>query len=230
MKTMVSNVLILTICGVMMFLTNGCIPWGPGGYPEQDCVRLIKFTDPSYKDYILAYAQRGPGHPNATGKENVGVMRFNICVAHPGNYYAPKWIYDFPESHRNPYWELPNDWLLIDWRWKLFPYDRETSVIINKKWDEFYEGAWGWPREMVIDEYPIAEWKNVNISHIAKHIEKTYSEEMIFLLNEISCAGSHLDSIYGYDFCLCEVPHIMDSIWTILQQDLSDYIEDGCLK
>ena len=46
MKTMVSNVLILTICGVMMFLTNGCIPWGPGENPEDNSVRLIKFTDP----------------------------------------------------------------------------------------------------------------------------------------------------------------------------------------
>ena len=230
MRTIVANMFALIIFGVIMFLTNSCIPFGGAKHPEYNSVRLIKFIDPSYKDYILAYAQRGPGYPHATGKENVGIMRFNNCVAHPGNFYAPEWIYDFPESYRNPYWELPNNWLLIDWRWRLFPYSHETSVIINKKWDEFYEGSWGWPREMVVDEYPIAEWKNVYISHIEKHLEKTYSKEMIDLLNQPSFEGAHLDSIYGYEFCLCEVPYIMDSIWTILQQDLSDYIEDGCLK
>ena len=221
---------IVSFCLCIIFLTSSCIPMGSPTYREDGCVRLIKFNDPTYKNNILAYVGGRDGVV-ATSSSDAHMMRFNVCVAHPYNHFAQKWIYPFPESNHSPYWELPNDWLLIDWRWTGFPYSQASSVIIDKTWEELYDSSWVWQRELVIDEHPIVEWKYINVKKMALQINKEYDEDVLFIIHNIHNPGSYLeDNVHGHDFCLCQVPNMMDSIWGILQTDLSTYIKSGGLN
>lgn len=231
MKMKVHNWFIPIYVCIIISLTSSCVPMGNPTFRENGCVLLIKFYEPSNKNKILAYINGRDGVEETTGSSDAYMMRFNVCVAHPHNHFAPKWTYPFPESNHSPYWELPNDWLLIDWRWTGFPYSQASSVIIDKTWEELYDSSWVWQRELVIDEYPIAGWKYVNIENMALQINKEYDEDVLFLINNIHNTGSYLgENVHRHDFCLCEVPNMMDSIWGILQTDLSTYIKSGGLN
>ena len=64
---------------------------------------VLKFKNPDYKNYILAnYFE---------GEDKILGMRYYSCEEPIG------------QTGYSPYWELPNDWLLVDWNWQYFPYN-----------------------------------------------------------------------------------------------------------
>ena len=226
-----SHIKAVCVCFLLMLVTNSCCS-KQGGMasfnPYQ--VRLIKFKNPSYKDYILAYYS--PKHSTNPDVANPKMVRFNMCVAHPLHFYQRKWEFAFPESHHTPYWELPDNWLLVDWRWYLFPYDWETSVIIDKNWDELQDSDGWWSKDMILDNDPIAEWKDIPVENIERYLEKNYSVDEVSLISETRRELNFYNTIrpQKYDFCLCEIPDRMDAIWSELQADLSIVINEGNIK
>ena len=228
MKKHITNIIKIQF-GIMLLNLTACSLFiRPSGPKDFTYVSILKFYDPSYKNQILAYSP-----PNKHSEDAWAYMfRFNMCASNPYHSYdAQQWIYAFPESHHLPYWELTDDWFLIDWRWHNFPYDKATSVVINQQWDDLYNSSWSWSSNDFLDDDPIAELINVPIKKISAVLNKEYSHMVQQVVRAQHSLDYYLeDDVYGYDFCLCEAPNVMDSVWSVLQTDLSTYIDAGGLQ
>ena len=215
-----SYLITLSICLLIMFITTGCSTPMPN---LSHTVRLIKFKDASDKDYILAnYVPIGK---YSTG-EYAQMMSHNMCTSHRHHNYMAVWNFNFPESHHLPYWELTNGWLLIDWRYYSFPHYKDQTVTLNQKWETLYEyDSWFFPKDMIRHKKPISEWIEVDLHQLETFLEKTYSIEVLQLVNQTKNAGDFYEVDAGY--CSCEIPEKLDSIWSVIQTDLSAFIEAG---
>ena len=206
---------------MIMFVTTGCPTPPPPNL--NNTVRLIKLKDPTDKDYILAHYE--PKGKYSTG-EYAQVMRYNMCTSHPNHHYINEWIFDFSESHHTPYWELPNGWLLVDWRYYDFPYNTTSAVILNQKWETLYEyDNWFFPKELIRHNDPILEYVDVNLLKLEESLEKKYTIEILQLVNQTKSPWEFYNVDGGY--CSCEIPEKLDSIWAVFQADLSEFIEIG---
>lgn len=215
-----SYLITLSICLLIMFITTGCSTPMPN---LSHTVRLIKFKDASDKDYILAnYVPIGK---YSTG-EYAQMMSHNMCTSHRHHNYMAVWNFNFPESHHLPYWELTNGWLLIDWRYYSFPHYKDQTVTLKQKWETLYEyDSWFFPKDMIRHKKPISEWIEVDLHQLETFLEKTYSIEVLQLVNQTKNAGDFYEVDAGY--CSCEIPEKLDSIWSVIQTDLSAFIEAG---
>ena len=215
-----SYLITLSICLLIMFITTGCSTPMPN---LSHTVRLIKFKDASDKDYILAnYVPIGK---YSTG-EYAQMMSHNMCTSHRHHNYMAVWNFNFPESHHLPYWELTNGWLLIDWRYYSFPHYKDQTVTLKQKWETLYEyDSWFFPKDMIRHKKPISEWIEVDLHPLETFLEKTYSIEVLQLVNQTKNAGDFYEVDAGY--CSCEIPEKLDSIWSVIQTDLSAFIEAG---
>ncbi len=215
-----SYLITLSICLLIMFITTGCSTPMPN---LSHTVRLIKFKDASDKDYILAnYVPIGK---YSTG-EYAQMMSHNMCTSHRHHNYMAVWSFNFPESHHLPYWELTNGWLLIDWRYYSFPHYKDQTVTLKQKWETLYEyDSWFFPKDMIRHKKPISEWIEVDLHQLETFLEKTYSIEVLQLVNQTKNAGDFYEVDAGY--CSCEIPEKLDSIWSVIQTDLSAFIEAG---
>lgn len=215
-----SYLITLSICLLIMFITTGCSTPMPN---LSHTVRLIKFKDASDKDYILAnYVPIGK---YSTG-EYAQMMSHNMCTSHRHHNYMAVWNFNFPESHHLPYWELTNGWLLIDWRYYSFPHYKDQTVTLKQKWETLYEyDSWFFPKDMIRHKKPISEWIEVDLHQLETFLEKTYSIEVLQLVNQTKNAGDFYEVDAGY--CSCEIPEKLDSIWSVIQTDLSAFIETG---
>lgn len=215
-----SYLITLSICLLIMFITTGCSTPMPN---LSHTVRLIKFKDASDKDYILAnYVPIGK---YSTG-EYAQMMSHNMCTSHRHHNYMAVWNFNFPESHHLPYWELTNGWLLIDWRYYSFPHYKDQTVSLKQKWETLYEyDSWFFPKDMIRHKKPISEWIEVDLHQLETFLEKTYSIEVLQLVNQTKNAGDFYEVDAGY--CSCEIPEKLDSIWSVIQTDLSAFIEAG---
>lgn len=215
-----SYLITLSICLLIMFITTGCSTPMPN---LSHTVRLIKFKDAADKDYILAnYVPIGK---YSTG-EYAQMMSHNMCTSHRHHNYMAVWNFNFPESHHLPYWELTNGWLLIDWRYYSFPHYKDQTVTLKQKWETLYEyDSWFFPKDMIRHKKPISEWIEVDLHQLETFLEKTYSIEVLQLVNQTKNAGDFYEVDAGY--CSCEIPEKLDSIWSVIQTDLSAFIETG---
>ena len=228
MEGILSHLRIFSLCLVTLLLTNCDELWFDDGHSlDPYSILIIKFDNYSYKDKILAYLR---DDRYATGKEEPTMtMRYNKCIENPENVSTLEWNFDFAESPRTPYWELADGWLLIDWRWFHYPYNRSSSVIIDREWNDFLNGTWKWSRDEIIDYDPIVGWINVPINRITNSLNKTYSSTTYMLVESTSFLEQDLE-INGQHVCLCEIPNLMDSIWSELQTDLSYIITHKGIK
>ena len=215
-----SYLITLSICLLIMFITTGCSTPMPN---LSHTVRLIKFKDASDKDYILAnYVPIGK---YSTG-EYAQMMSHNMCTSHRHHNYMAVWNFNFPESHHLPYWELKNGWLLIDWRYYSFPHYKDQTVTLKQKWETLYEyDSWFFPKDMIRHKKPISEWIEVDLHQLGTALEKTYSTEVLQLVNQTKNIWEFYDDTQGN--CACEIPDKLDSIWSVFQADLSNFIEAG---
>ena len=217
----ISCLIRLSLCLLMMFITTGCPTLPPPNLSSS--IRLIKFNDSTDKNYILAHYESESRYSDG---EYAQVMRFNMCTSHSDHHYIDEWRFDFPESHRFPYWDLPNGWLLIDWRYYGFPYNKDQAVVLNQKWETLYQyDSWFFPKDMIRHKNPIVEWIEVDLHQLGTALEKTYSTEVLQLVNQTKNAWDFYDVDDGY--CSCEIPEKLDSVWSVIQTDLSAFIEAG---
>lgn len=211
----------LSLLLLIMFVSVGCPTPPPPNL--NNSIRLIKLKDSSDKDYILAHYE--PKGKYSTG-EYAQVMRFNMCTSHPNHHYINDWIFDFSESHHIPYWELPNGWLLVDWRYYDFPYNTTQAVVLNLKWETLYQyDSWFFSKDLIRHKDPILECIDISLTDFEKYVEKKYSIEILQFVNQTKNPWDFYDVDDGY--CSCEIPEKLDSIWAVFQADLSSFIETG---
>lgn len=217
----ISDLIKLSLCLLIMFITTGCPSTPPPNLSHT--IRLIKFEEASDKDYILAnYVPKGK---YSTG-EYARMMSHNMCTSHRHHQYMEVWDFNFPESHHLPYWELPNGWLLVDWRYHSFPHYKDQTVTLNQKWETLYEyDSWFFPKDMIRHKNPISAWIEVDLHLLETFLDKTYSIEVLQLVNQTKNSWDFYDVDDGY--CSCEIPEKLDSIWAGFQLDLFEFIEAG---
>ena len=79
-------------------------------------VKLIKFAKPEYKYFVLA--------------------EYNPYDSVFSQTYPHNECEDAGRSGYSPYWELPDNWLLIDWKWNLNSV-YEIVLLTNYTWEQY---------------------------------------------------------------------------------------------
>ena len=170
---------------------------------------VIKFKHPEYKDYILANYFKG--------EDFIFGMRYNRCIDPIG------------QAGFSPYWELPDDWLLVDWKWFSFPYDAGLVLLNELTWDKFeidatnISGIPKWPLTEPHIIQPVEKIYYINARHLEEFSGQEVPDEIIYIL----LGGEEFDDC---DCGLCDQPERMDRLWSILQNNLSIVINNGNLE
>jgi len=181
-----------------------------GSTPPPLTVVVMKLTMPEYKNYVLA--------SNFKDDTCFSSARGNRCIEPIG------------KSGYSPYWELPNYWLLVDWKWEDFPYAIATALT-EQTWDKYVwtnykEPIPTWPYTEPHTGFPIAELYKIKILNLENYSKAQYGDEMIGLIRATH-TGYEIHMSDDSNVCLCDWAEKMDSIWTVLQKDLSAAINKG---
>lgn len=233
MKYVVYQVSYYLICVLLSCLIIGCdgnISNVEDQMELNSPVTLIRFKDPTDKNYILAHYYQ-PKKGQSSG-EFINMMRFNKCIFYPPytNTNTTAWDFHFPESHHPAYWELPDGWLLIDWRWQGVPYNKNNAVTLDLQWEELYNVDWSWSINMVRHKNPLVECIFIDLYDLQVYLEKKYSAETLSLVNQVVFSGSFVKDFSKKGYCLCEIPDKLDAVWNEIQSDLSFIIENGNIE
>ena len=208
---------VFTICIAIGFV--GAVFFGchKKDMPEKDTIGIIvlKFKQPEYKDYVLGVAKEKSNYIEA--------LAINRCEEIPAL------------SEHYPYWCLSDDWLLIDWRWYDLPHGMNSNmsiytILTEQKWDKLSlmfgsqseSQTWPLTEPHVLDSIEAIYY--IKADNLNKYSNASYDSEMIQLIEATDrwALSEQLD--------LCEKVETMDSIWTVLQRDLSVAIENGDLE
>lgn len=168
--------------------------------PPYAVISIMKLKQPDYKPYIIAYYPEG--------------ISDSIYAVRSNKYGEP-----VGKSGYSPYWDLKDGWLLVDWKWgPTFPYWEGAVLLTEEPWGNLTHLLQTWPKETPHISDPIAEHYYVQASKLAAYCNKSYDD----ILN-------YIDNPLSMDFDPAVHIDLLDSIWTILQKDLSAVIANGDL-
>ena len=174
--------------------------------PYTNYVTVIKLEKTEYKQYVLAPESGYTGKAGFYGDANI-----------------------FGDG-ASPYWELQDDYLLIDWRWYMFPRYQTTYYLIFEPWTA--QNSYAWSENNT--------WRLDTCQYIKNPIKRRYDID-ITKVNEYQGTAELYQKDYGethrmhlIDTKLLEefraqTTH-MDSVWTYTQAQLNTIIEQGKLK
>lgn len=193
---------------------------------------LIRFTDPAYRNNIIV------------NRVYVGdtcyfeIMRGNQCIGNPNHldYEQRHWEdYDIPERPRDPYWELPDGWFLVDWAWRYFPY-RNLTLLTEMTWDK-YDGNYQFDTSVPhINSGFIEEIQYLGAKELMyeSHPDGNYPifeswlngprNEYQFYLDMLHSKALSKDTIYD---CLCAHADKCDEFWAYIQTEIAASIKKG---
>ena len=127
---------------MVCFAFMGCLSFAcshPALVPDPGLgyIEIIKLEQPEFKENIMVYA---PG--NEENELAVSVFNSYFCISQEIE----------PICGTSPYIELPDDYLLLNWRWKrIFDYIINEEAIVSDLWSELEDIHQTW----------LAERKNV---------------------------------------------------------------------
>lgn len=174
--------------------------------PYTNYVTVIKLEKTEYKQYVLAPESGYTGKAGFYGDANI-----------------------FGDG-ASPYWELQDDYLLIDWRWYMFPRYQTTYYLIFEPWTAQNSYAWSEDNTWRLDtcqyiKNPIKRRYDIDITKVNEYLgtaelyQKDYGETH----------RMHLIDTKLLEEFRAQTTH-MDSVWTYTQAQLNTIIEQGKLK
>ena len=224
----------------------------------QPSVLIIKFKDPAYRNNLIV--------SNYDDKGVFILMRGNLCER---TYFAT-WPSLCPELHRSlddiiawydslervrdPFWELPQGWFLIDWAWfglDGFPYPYTGNTVLSDfTYDNYMEnGSCFFDKSLphiTKDRNDLYELRMINVADLMAYTTPN-GEYPTFTLHSWDVVRG-IDTIVEYSnqyfyhsvlrqlhpvsnetHCLCGMADEMDSYWAYVQNQLSDLINNGDL-
>lgn len=186
---------------VALITFSSCEKGGNEALPSEN-ITVMKLTKPEYKDFIIATLVNGADSIKAYRANKTGFTG---------------------KSGYTPYWELPENWLLVDWKWLSFPFHplADNVLLENETWDKLTY-LQKWPLETPHISQPIESVHYINVNKLAEFLDKTYESELIEHVIDRPSGATDADKKE-------EIVQTMDDIWTILQEDLSTIIEQGNL-
>lgn len=170
--------------------------------PVAITIRVLKFKNPEYKNYILANVD-----PDGNGYT---ILRSSSCDEPIG------------QSGYSPYWELTNDWLLVDWKWSNYPNNYHPVLLIGEPWGSIQEANQTWSSDTPHIADPIDSVLNISVNALDAYFYTKgglrYGEAFYYYIykSSIECMGDQYEE--------------MDKVWSALQRDLSIVIENGDLE
>ena len=172
---------------------------------------VLKFKKPEYKNFALA----------------THIERDSICVATRFNHCGSP----TGQSGYSPFWELPDEWLMVDWKWYNFPYMPCIVLLPDITWKDYPFETFPLPKWNVSDQpyipYPVEKILYINMQNLEKYSQTTFSSKMKAVISgNLTIKNDTTSNLYG----LCEKPEVADSMWTILQKHLSVAIQNGDLE
>ena len=172
---------------------------------DRPYVTIVKFKQPEYKNYICAHYCEGDSLMTIDALDH-------ICMDAVG------------KAGYSPYWELPDNWLLVDWKWgHLIIYVKEQVLLNELTWESIEypitQQHLTWPVSTPHIVHPVADRKQINLDKLLKYNEP-------FSMNMYSWSRK-ADSFL---LCPCELVPDMDEDWFRLQRNLSVAIENGDLE
>lgn len=192
------------LLSVIVALTafSSCEKGGNEALPS-DAITIMKLKKPEYKDYIIATLVNGADSITAYRANRTGLIG---------------------KSGYTPYWELPENWLLVDWKWLSFPFHplADNVLLENETWDKLTY-LQKWPLETPHISQPIVSVYYIKASYLAEFLGKTYEAELIEHVIDRPSGATDADKKE-------EIVQTMDDTWTIFQTDLSSVIEQGDLE
>lgn len=174
--------------------------------PYTNYVTVIKMDKPEYKQYVLAPENGYVGCAGFYGEANIlgdGAL---------------------------PYWELQDDYLLIDWRWYMFPRYQTTYYLIFEPWTAQNSYAWSENNTWRLDtcqyiKNPIKRRYDIDMARVNEYLGSTELYQMDYWETH----GEHLEGTDRFDEFRAKTAH-MDSVWIYTQNQLNTIIEQGKLK
>ena len=174
--------------------------------PYTNYVTVIKLEKTEYKQYVLAPESGYTGKAGFYGDANI-----------------------FGDG-ASPYWELQDDYLLIDWRWYMLPRYQTTYYLIVEPWNAQNSYAWSENNTWRLDtcqyiKNPIKRRYDIDITKVNEYLgtaelyQKDYGETH----------RMHLIDTKLLEEFRAQTTH-MDSVWTYTQAQLNTIIEQGKLK
>ena len=197
---------------ILLTAVSGTIFMGCESKPEMPMVptvTVMKFKQPEYKNYVLANCMEGD--------EYIGLLRNNTCDE------------SVICSGASPYWNLQEEWLLVDWRWENFPYDAGLTLLTEQTWEKWMADtiltsrkipAWFISKPHVLQ--PVEKILYIKPANLAKYLNKSYMLDDIYTVIERKFIDTNTT--------ICDHSEWGDSIWAMLQNDLSVAIENGELE
>ena len=182
------------ILGIMIGLCS--CKSNPGATEPRDKIWIIKLQKPEYKNFVIA---------NYNSGDSISALRFNQLGEPLG------------KSGYSPYWELTDDWLLIDWKWHNFPYLAGDVVILDEPWQNLTHHLQKWHKDVPHVAYPVTAIYTFEAKQLAAYFQKEEYEYIEPKYREALTMGKDL-------FVAKK-----DSVWTILQQDLTELIKNNAL-
>lgn len=196
------NHFIIVACLLCLFWAVGCNRQ-PFTNPYSDYVTVIKLDKPEYKQYVLAFQS---GHSR------------EVSLSGNGNIFNDGTL---------PYWDLADDYLLIDWRWYMFPR-YETAYLIFEPWTDQNTYAFGNIWNLDTCQYvknPIKRRYNIDMARVNEYLGTTELYQMDYRETHIE----HWKGTESLEEFRTQTAH-MDSVWIYTQQQLNTVIEEGKLK
>lgn len=133
-----------------------------------------------------------------------------------------------PQTCSTPYLDLPDGWLLLDWKWYYMEITAPCVIMTELTWEqvEFPDSIllkFPYSEDYISD--PVEKLYSIEPKTIEKYSNATYGETVYRLIHDI--VNPH--PIYSYDELKgpCEQEDTMDSIWSIFQKDLAVAITNG---
>ena len=171
---------------------------------------IVKFKKPEYKNYICARYNEGDSVMTLNLMD-----RAQLCPDAVG------------KSGCSPYWELPEEWLLVDWKWAQYlVYIHDVVLLTGQTWNTIEypitTPQLTWPASISYISRPIADRKYIDIIKLEEYGATTIFE------NE---SGREIP--WAENPCPCEyVEYVQnwDKIWSLVQGLLSQAIENGDLN
>ena len=184
---------------IMLLLLVGAFCIGckerPAPEPYTNIVTVVKLKDSNWRNYIISTM-----YPNGN---RIGASAYNVV----------------DDSVKTPYRELPNDYLLVDWRWYRFP--ENNPCLVFEPWDN-YTGFYYFrnPDSVQYQLHPLlcyfVDMAKVNAYlHTPEKYQTEYFEAVRAHFSDTEKA------IY-----ISQTAH-MDSVWTLTQQQIAIVINDG---
>ena len=164
----------------------------PAPEPYTNIVTVVKLKEPTWRNYIISVM-----YPD---KSRIGASAYNVV----------------DDSVKTPYRELPNDYLLVDWRWYRFPVS--PVCLVFEPWEN-YTGFY-YQRNPDSVKYQLDPLKCyiVDMGRVNALLQTENKYE-----TEYSEACTNHPNAVEYKL---QMSH-MDSVWSITQQQLATIIDAG---